>query len=238
MAGRSKGIEPRLAGAGCAPAPGLDWQNDGAAFYPDAALSILPHLDALAASYPERHAGIRLHGHPALAAVLPSLTRIAGHYIGPEARPVRAILFDKSPGTNWSLGWHQDRTIVVRERREVPGFGPWGRKAGLIHVEPPFAIIERMTTLRVHIDDVPANNAPLLIAPGSHRLGRIAEPEIPAAVERLGILACLAQRGDVWAYATPILHASAASVGHAQRRVLQVDFAAQMLPGNLEWLGV
>lgn len=219
MAGRSKGIEPRLAGAGCAPAPGLDWQNDGAAFYPDAALSILPHLDAL-------------------AAVLPSLTRIAGHYIGPEARPVRAILFDKSPGTNWSLGWHQDRTIVVRERREVPGFGPWGRKAGLIHVEPPFAIIERMTTLRVHIDDVPANNAPLLIAPGSHRLGRIAEPEIPAAVERLGILACLAQRGDVWAYATPILHASAASVGHAQRRVLQVDFAAQMLPGNLEWLGV
>ena len=31
-----------------------------------------------------------------------------------------------------------------------------------------------MVTLRVHLDPVPATNAPLLIAPGSHKLGRIA----------------------------------------------------------------
>ena len=151
---------------------------------------------------------------------------------------MRAILFDKTPQANWSLGWHQDRTVAVRERRDAPGYGPWSTKAGVQHVEPPFAVIEAMATLRVHLDDVPADNAPLLVALGSHRLGRIAEPDIAAAVERCGTVACLAGRGDVWAYATPILHASAASSGHARRRVLQVDYAAGALALPLEWLGV
>lgn len=81
-----------------------------------------------------------------------------------------------------------------------------------------------MVTLRVHLDDVPAGNAPLLIVPGSHRLGRIAEGEIDALVSRLGSRACLAEAGDIWAYATPIVHASKAAASPARRRVLQVDF--------------
>lgn len=96
-----------------------------------------------------------------------------------------------------------------------------------------------MVTLRVHLDDVPADNAPLLIAPGSHRLGLVSEPEIDAAVARCGTHACLAARGDVWAYATPILHASAAAAsGRGRRRVLQVGYAARSLDDPLEWLGV
>lgn len=106
------------------------------------------------------------------------------------------------------------------------------------HVEPPFAVIGRVITLRIHLDPVPADNAPLLIAPGSHRLGRLREAEINAAVKRCGTAACLADRGDVWACATPILHASAASIGHAHRRVLQVDYSADTLPAPLRWIGV
>lgn len=56
---------------------------------------------------------------------------IAAGAIGANVRPVRAILFDKTETANWSLGWHQDRTVVVAERRDVPGFGPWTVKAGL-----------------------------------------------------------------------------------------------------------
>ncbi len=156
----------------------------------------------------------------------------------PDARPVRAILFDKSAATNWSLAWHQDRVVAVRERIEVEGFGPWSRKHGALHVGPPYALLSRMLTLRIHLDPVPAANAPLLIAPGSHRLGRIAEADIPAAVARCGIVACLAQAGDVWMYATPILHASERATAPARRRVLQVDYAAEALPGGLDWLGV
>jgi ectoine hydroxylase-related dioxygenase (phytanoyl-CoA dioxygenase family) len=99
-------------------------------------------------------------------------------------------------------------------------------------------VIEAMVTLRIHLDPVPADNAPLLIVPGSHRLGRIAAPDITATVERCGTAACLAERGDVWSYATPILHASAASTGYARRRVLQVDYAAGALTAPLAWLGL
>ena len=57
-------------------------------------------------------------------------------------------------------------------------------------------------------------------------------------VERSGTAICLAEPGDIWGYATPILHASARAEDTAHRRVLQVDYAVADLPGGLEWLGV
>lgn len=95
-----------------------------------------------------------------------------------------------------------------------------------------------MVTLRAHLDDVPATNAPLMIAPGSHRLGRIPESQISAVVEACGTATCVADAGDVWLYSTPILHASDAATAPRSRRVLQVDYAADPLPDGLEWLGV
>lgn len=198
-------------------------------------------LERIAAALPVDRAGIRLHGLSGLAALLvPSAEAgaVAVTVLGPRARPVRAILFDKHDGANWSLGWHQDRTIAVRTRIDVPGYGPWTIKAGLQHVVPPFALLERMVTLRVHIDPVSPDNAPLLIAPGSHRLGRIAEADIDGVVASCGQIVCLADRGDIWAYATPILHASDVTRSASRRRVLQVDYSVDRLDGGLEWLGV
>lgn len=163
---------------------------------------------------------------------------IAATILGPNARPVRAVLFDKSEATNWALGWHQDRTICVRVRIDTDGFGPWTVKAGRHHVEPSFALMAGMVTLRVHLDPVGAGNAPLLVAPGSHRAGRVPVDTIPAVVRDHGVRACLAAAGDVWLYATPILHASDAAVRPTRRRVLQVDFSAASLPNGLAWLGV
>lgn len=158
--------------------------------------------------------------------------------LGSDAIPVRAILFDKSADTNWSLAWHQDRTIAVRRRVEVDGFSPWSVKGGVVHVEPPFELLAKMLTLRVHLDPVPITNAPLLVAPGSHKRGRIAEADIPGTVELCGVVTCLADKGDIWLYSTPILHASAAAAQPKHRRVLQVDYAADQLPAGLQWLGV
>lgn len=213
----------------------LSLNEDGAAHLPGAAAPFLGPLRALAEGQPAERAGIRLHGVPGLADLLAPDALGA---LAPGMRPVRAILFDKSPGTNWALGWHQDRTIAVQERVETSGFGPWSVKQGLFHVEPPFALIEAMRTIRIHLDPVPEDNAPLLVAPGSHRLGRIPEAELAAVVERCGTATCLAQAGDVWLYATPIVHASLASRGDRHRRVLQVDFSAEALPGGLAWLGI
>lgn len=94
--------------------------------------------------------------------------------VGASLTTGRAILFNKTARTNWSLAWHQDRTICVKEKRVAPGFGPWTLKSGMIHVAPPFDLLTRMVTLRAHLDDVPVTNAPLIIAPGSHAFGRLA----------------------------------------------------------------
>ena len=158
--------------------------------------------------------------------------------LGPECLPVRAILFDKNADQNWSLGWHQDRTIAVRQRIDIDGFRPWSVKTGMVHVEPPFELLAKMVTVRAHLDAVPETNAPLLIAPGSHQRGRVPTAEIPEVVRQCGIIACLAAVADIWLYATPILHASDAAAAPQHRRVLQIDYAVGHLPGGLEWLGV
>jgi phytanoyl-CoA dioxygenase PhyH len=188
-------------------------------------------------SFPPGRPGARLAPIPGMAAQLRLATEIAQAVLGAAARPVRATLFDKSTRCNWALGWHQDRTIAVRERRETAGFADWTVKQGIVHVVPPFALIERMLTLRIHLDPAGAGNAPLLVAPGSHRLGRIAEAETASIVSRLGAAVCTAERGDVWLYATPILHASARAAVPRRRRVLQLLYSADALPGGLEWGG-
>lgn len=213
-------------------------EDHGAALHPDVA-DVTALSAVLARLTPA--AGLRLHAVPGLEDLVGRqsvLASIAADVIGRAARPVRAVFFDKTAESNWSLDWHQDRVIAVRARIETPGFGPWTVKAGLHHVAPPFELLARMVTLRVHLDDVPPGNAPLRIAPGSHRLGRIAEADVPQVVARCGSFTCLAKRGDVWAYATPILHASSPTTSSGHRRVLQLDYSADRLPGALEWLGV
>jgi len=184
--------------------------------------------------------GIRIFGHRRLSdwLVHGPVGHLVRNVLGAGTRPVRAILFDKSTDSNWALGWHQDRVIAVRERVELEGFDHWTVKAGVAHVEPPFEIIEAMVTARLHLDPVRELNAPLLIVPGSHLLGRIDEAAIEAAVDELGTAACLAETGDAWLYRTAILHASERSVSTGRRRVLHVDFAAQDLPPDIEWLGL
>ncbi len=201
----------------------------------------LAAIETALASLPPDQPGLRLTNLTTLQDLLAPTGPIGRHAaanLRDRARPVRAILFDKNPITNWALGWHQDRTIAVRHRIETPGFGPWTIKSGIQHVAPPQSLLDRMLTLRIHLDPVDADNAPLLIAPGSHCHGRIAEANVAALVDRCGTHICLADRGDIWLYATPILHASNAALTPRHRRVLQLDYTADDLPGGLEWLGV
>lgn len=219
----------------------LSLAEHGAQLFPAAVRAQREVLLAILSDLPSNHAGVRISDLPALRPLLAPdglIGALASQCLGQPGMAVRAILFDKTTQTNWSLAWHQDRTICVRERLAVEGFGPWSVKAGLHHVAPPFDLLSRMVTLRVHLDDVPATNAPLLIAPGSHGLGKVAAGKVDAVAARCGVVACLAAAGDVWAYATPILHASEAASLPTRRRVLQVDYSADSLPGGLAWLGV
>ena len=215
-------------------------EKDGAEHFPSASKSVLDDLRRMAAQLSPERAGSRLFGCAALPPLLEAegIVSAISACAKPGSRPVRALFFDKTADTNWTIGWHQDRTIAVSDRREVSGFGSWTIKNGVHHVAPPFDLLAEMVTVRVHLDDVAEDNAPLLIAKGSHRFGKIPEDRIAEIVARCPVHQCLAEAGDVWLYATPILHASRPAARPTRRRVLQVDYSAAELPGGLEWLGI
>lgn len=56
---------------------------------------------------------------------LPELSQKAERYLGDTAHLVRVILFDKTAVNNWSVPWHQDKTIRVSKRQDIVGWGPW-----------------------------------------------------------------------------------------------------------------
>lgn len=216
---------------------GLNFDEDGAACFP--AIFDTTAIEALRDRLDpglEGRPGRRITGD--LAAAIAPMTAIAAGLIGRAAFPVRAVAFDKTAEANWSVLWHQDRTIAVRERREAEGFGPWSTKDGVPHVAPPIDVLANMVTLRLHLDDCGEDNAPLKVALGSHRLGVVAADQAAPVAARLSQLSCLARAGDVWACSTLILHGSDRSRSPSRRRVLQVDYAAINLPGGLEWQGV
>jgi ectoine hydroxylase-related dioxygenase (phytanoyl-CoA dioxygenase family) len=217
------------------------FKSDGAQHFPlivrDSLAEIFSAIDHL----PLNRAGSRISGNLVLRPLLlptGKIGRIAALVLGSNCHAVRAIFFDKSQTQNWALGWHQDRTICVKQRIEVDGFGSWTIKSGLNHVEPPVNILEKIVTLRLHLDDVPSYNAPLLFAPGSHQFGRITEGDIDSIVRQCGTQPSIAQAGDIWLYSSLILHASERALLPAHRRVLQIDFATGALPSGLEWLGI
>ena len=220
----------------------LDFDRDGVLHFSGGlcvaeAVSLAAKLEPQITARP----GTRLKMESDVAAILAAdgaVGRIAASLIGPKAAPVRAVLFDKSPAANWIVAWHQDRTITVRDRHETPGFGPWSTKDGVLHIAPPMSVLEGMVTLRLHVDPVDVNNAPLVVATGSHRFGHVAADVAAARADDRPHLVCEADAGDVWAYSTPILHMSARSSGDRRRRVLQIDYAAEPLPERLEWRGI
>jgi ectoine hydroxylase-related dioxygenase (phytanoyl-CoA dioxygenase family) len=160
---------------------------------------------------------------------------LAEAVLGRGCFAVRALLFDKTPAANWSLGWHQDFAVAVRERHEVTGFGPWTVKQGVPHAYAPATLLERMLAVRIHLDDCGPENGPLSVLPGSHRHGRLLDEEIREHRTQTPPVECTARRGEVLAMRPLLLHASTQALNPAHRRVLHLEFAAEELPEPLHW---
>jgi ectoine hydroxylase-related dioxygenase (phytanoyl-CoA dioxygenase family) len=171
-------------------------------------------------------------GGPDLVSQLSNLAAVLSGY---QARMVRILAFDKTPETNWGVPWHQDRTIAVKRRIEVEGFGPWSVKAGVTHVTPPRSMLERMFSLRLHLDDCGPDNGPLKIIPGSHRLGCLPVREVLDVSSRSNPMTCLAAAGDVLAMKALTIHASDPASVPAHRRVIHLDFSTAPLSPPLDW---
>lgn len=154
--------------------------------------------------------------------------------IAPGLFAVRAILFDKNESANWTVPWHQDRSIAVREKIDLPGFGPWSTKAGVIHVQPPEEILQQMLTLRIHLDPCDPDNGPLRVVPGTQN--RILDQmEVERCVSENDEIACVTGAGGLLLVRPLLLHASSPASEPSHRRVIHVEFGPSKLLGGLRW---
>jgi ectoine hydroxylase-related dioxygenase (phytanoyl-CoA dioxygenase family) len=169
-------------------------------------------------------------------AASPKVCAALSPVLGQSFHAVRGILFDKTPGANWKVGWHQDLSIAVKNRIEVPGFAPWSQKAGVWHVQPPREVLENMLTLRLHFDECDEANGPLRVVPASHCNGKLAPDEINALRARNGQVICTCPRGGALWMRPLLLHASSPATSPRHRRVVHIEFACGELPGGLEWI--
>lgn len=152
--------------------------------------------------------------------------------LGSEAGLVRVLYFDKPPWKSWTLPWHKDMTIAVRDN-QIPSevFSKPTVKSGVCHVEAPTDLLERMLTLRIHLDAHSSVNGALKVVPGSHRNGKSGTADGKPLIVESDAGAVLAMR--------PLLsHASSAGEPDTtmHRRTLHFEFAPSInLPDGYQW---
>jgi ectoine hydroxylase-related dioxygenase (phytanoyl-CoA dioxygenase family) len=108
-------------------------------------------------------------------------------------------------------------------------------KDGVIYAHAPAAALEQVLALRVHLDDSTGKNGPLRVLPGTHTRGILADEAIERLATEIDAVDCLAAAGGVVAMRPLVIHASSKSQTEMPRRVLHIEYAAQMaLADSLE----
>ena len=162
-----------------------------------------------------------------------TLQSIVHQFLPDKAIPVRSILFDKSAETDWGVPWHQDLTIAVQAKHEIPGFSTWTLKDGVQHVQPPVETMENMVTLRVHLDDTDAINGALRVIPESHRSKRYSSEAIIKETTLKKEVLCDAKAGHILVMKPLLLHSSKKGISKGNRRILHIEYSADDLPSPL-----
>jgi Phytanoyl-CoA dioxygenase (PhyH) len=184
-------------------------------------------LEVNALSPRRSKAGVRnAMGLPPAAARQPQMMDLASAVLGSGAFPFRGILFDKSPGANWLVAWHQDTALPLRERTESVGWGPWSVKEGISYAHAPANVLSQVLALRVSLDDSTVENGPLRVLPGTHKLGVLSDDRIHELSTRIPPVDCIVPKGGVVAMRPLLVHASSKSQNEMPRRVLHIEYAA------------
>lgn len=187
---------------------------------------------------------LQRHGVRNLEKRFDSIARLAGdtrilsvaqRLLGARPSLVRALFFDKTPEKNWSVAWHQDRTVTLNRRINDPGWGPWSKKDGVHHVQPPLAVLDSMVTLRLHVDAADTDNGCLEVIPGSHRYGLLGPGEVQKLVRAGTAFHCVVAAGDAVVMRPHVVHRSRKARRPHHRRVVHLEFSSYELPFETAW---
>lgn len=161
------------------------------------------------------------------------LRKLVYELFGEDYFVVKSIYFDKPHGSNWYVQYHQDLTISVDKKKELPGFGPWSVKQRQFAVQPPLNILQDIFTARIHLDDTDAGNGALKVIPGSHAKGICRPGTIDWTRETEEI--ATVSKGGVMIMKPLLLHSSSRTTSNRSRRVIHIEFARVTLPEDITW---
>ena len=159
----------------------------------------------------------------------PRLLNLAREILDGDPVPFRATLFDKSPDANWLVVWHQDTALPLTRRGEIAGWGPWSIKEGIHYAHAPAHALERVVALRVHLDDSTAENGPLRVIPGTHKLGLLSDDAVAQLAQQSSSIDCTVPQCGVLAMRPLLIHSSSKSQSDAPRRVLHIEYAQSVM---------
>lgn len=160
---------------------------------------------------------------------------IAERALGNKASLVRGLFFDKTPDRNWLVGWHQDKTVSVNRKFSHYEWRAWSLKEGVYHVQPPLEVLEKMVTLRIHIDHCNLNSGCLKIIPTSHQNGILQSSQVKEVVASSTVVDCEVNAGDILVMRPHLLHSSAKALVPSHRRIVHLEFSSYDLPANISW---
>lgn len=162
--------------------------------------------------------------HPSIRSLLPI-----------DALAVQCTLFEKPQGHNWLVPIHQDLSIPVREKLANAALVGWSEKQGVMFVQPPDLVLERLVAVRLHIDACGIDDGALRVVPGSHQFGRLANAQALAVRDKTGEVVCPVAIGGALLLKPLALHASSKATGSNRRRILHLVFGPAALPFELRW---
>lgn len=162
-----------------------------------------------------------------------NIRKVVKEIFGEKYFVVKSIYFDKPETSNWYVAYHQDLTISVDKKLELPGFGPWTTKQNQFAVQPPVNVLENIYTIRIHLDDTDENNGALKVVPKSHAKGIYRPETIDWVVETEEI--CNVEKGGIMLMKPLTLHGSNRTTNGKKRRVIHIEFSDTELPEVLQW---
>ncbi len=146
---------------------------------------------------------------------------------------VKSIYFDKPPKANWTVNWHQDLTIAVKNKVNLVNFKHFLPKDDYFSVQPPDDYLLDMLTFRIHLDDCKKENGALRVVPQSHQKIQDSRDLPPSFFENEQV--CEVKKGGLLLMKPLLWHSSRRVESKENRRVIHLEFSSLSLPADLLW---
>jgi hypothetical protein len=143
------------------------------------------------------------------------------------------ILINLRVQNGGGVKYHQDRRIIVDKKIDSKVFNDWFEEKDQLMVRAPTEVLQKIVTIRIHLDDTDITNGSLQVIEGSHKKG-IYNPEL-INLNTDKEINCDVPRGGIMVMSPLLMHQSLPSTNYLKRRVIHFDVTNISLTEGLCW---